>query len=770
MFKAALLLGFTLGLYAQKPEALQLLESRCLGCHHTAGKQSGFDLSKREAALRGGDRGPGLVPGQAKGSFLYQVLAHTAKPAMPKFGAKFTDAELALVAAWIDSGAPWEKVVTTGPKPSSHWAFNKPQRPEIKGSGHPVDALIVSQGQTEAKPAVLLRRLYLDLLGMPPTPEEIARHGKLSYEQAVDTLLADPRYGERWGRHWMDVWRYSDWYGYRRSNEVRNSHKHMWRWRDWIVESLNSDKPYSRMIVEMLAGDEVAPNDPDTLRATGFLARNYSKFDRDGWMQDAVDHTMLGFMGVTVKCARCHDHKYDPISQEEYYRLRAVFEPYEVRMDRVPGETDIEKDALTRVFDAALDRPTYLLIRGNIQTPDKSNVLTPAIPAALGPALGKVEPVSLPLASYYPDHREFVHSELLKEAKAANTKAAGDPLALAAAEAELPALEARIAAERAKFAVPADANFEDLAAKARELERKAGLLRGHEKLQRAQAEMTAALAGDKPDTKKVAEAQKNLAAATAALTQPATGYTPIGKEYPTKSTGRRTALAQWIASNDNPLTARVAANHIWLRHFGTALVPTVFDFGLNGQKPTNPQLLDLLATEFMRSGWSMKALHKLILTSAIYKANRPASRRLEAEVVRDSILAVAGELDRTMGGADIDPAKGFESRRRSLYFSHSPDMQMQFLQVFDGANPTECYERNESVVPQQALAMANSQLSQDMAAKLARRLEGPGFVDRAFQTVLGRAPSAAERQLASGAAPVDLIHALFNHNDFVTTR
>ncbi|OYW12429.1 MAG: hypothetical protein B7Z55_18285, partial [Planctomycetales bacterium 12-60-4] len=341
-------------------------------------------------------------------------------------------------------------------------------------------------------------------------------------------------------------------------------------------------------------------------------------------------------------------------------------------MDRVPGETDVEKDALSRIFDASLDRPTYLLIRGNIQTPDKSNVLAPGTPAALGPALGKVERVSLPLGSYYPDHREFVHAELRQQAQGAIAKAAGDPLALAAAQAELPALEARIAAERAKFAVPADPNFEELAAKARDLERKAGILRGHEKLQKAQAEMTAALAGEKPDGKKVAEAQKNLAAATAALTQPATGYTPIGKEYPTKSTGRRTALAQWIGSTENPLTARVAVNHIWLRHFGTALVPTVFDFGLNGQKPKNQPLLDLLATEFMRSGWSMKTLHKLILTSAAYKAVRPASRRLEAEVIRDSILAVTGELDRTMGGVDIDPAKGFESRRRSLYFSHSP--------------------------------------------------------------------------------------------------
>ena len=213
MFKATLLLGFSLGLYAQKPAALTLLESRCLSCHNAAGKQSGFDLSKRETALRGGDRGPGFLPGRAKESYLYQVLAHTAKPAMPKFGPKFTEAELALVAAWIDEGAPWETVVSAGPKRSSHWAFNKPVRPAA-GS---LDALFAKRSQTLASPEVLLRRLYLDLVGMPPSPEEMARHAKLSYEQTVDALLADPRYGERWGRHWMDIWRYSDWYGYRRA-------------------------------------------------------------------------------------------------------------------------------------------------------------------------------------------------------------------------------------------------------------------------------------------------------------------------------------------------------------------------------------------------------------------------------------------------------------------------------------------------------------------------------------------------------------------------
>lgn len=784
----------------EKPEAVALLEARCVGCHNAANRQSGLDLSTREAALRGGDRGPLLGSGPAKESFLYRVLAHTAKPAMPKFGARLTEPELTLVARWIEAGAPWTNApaVTAAPARPSHWAFQKPVRPAVPGAGHPVDAFLrverEKRGLTvlrEADRPTLLRRLFLDVVGVPPTPAELERFAGAPWEQVVDAVLADARYGERWGRHWMDIWRYSDWYGYRRSNEVRNSQKFVWRWRDWIIESLNAGKPYDRMVAEMLAGDEIAPADPDTLRATGYLARNYSRYDRDGWMQDAVDHTLLAFTGITVKCARCHDHKYDPITQEEYYRLRAVFEPYDVRIDRVPGEVDPDKDGLARIYDAHADRATHLLIRGNVAAPDRSRTLEPGVPAAFGLALPAAQPVALPVAAYYPDQREFVFAALLGQAKAAIEKAKDDPAARAAAEAELPALEARIAAERAKFADPPDPRFEELAAKARELERRAGLLRGAERLAKAQAEMAEAMAAAKPDEKKVAAANKKMAEATAALTQPATGYTPIGKEYPAKSTGRRTAFAQWITSPENPLTARVAVNHVWLRHFGAALVPTVADFGKSGQAPTHPALLDYLATEFVRSGWNLKALHRLLLTSSAYRLRSSAgtaehpnlkadaenrylwrmnARPLEAEAVRDSILAVAGELDGTRGGVELDSASGMSSRRRSLYYSQSPDLQMEFLKVFDGPNPVECYQRTTSVVPQQALALANSQLSQEMAAKLAARLEGPALVERAFVTVLGRRPSAAEQALAAGATPANLVHALFNHTDFVTIR
>ena len=850
----------------EQPRAVAILEQRCAACHSGKTKQSGLDLSSRELALRGGDRGPAIVPGNSRESLLYRVLAHSVKPHMPFQAPKLENSELAAIAEWIDAGALWEILVQARADKENtdrqdHWAFQNPKSlsaPAVRNQAwvrNPIDAFIAAGHEkrsltpmAEGDKRTLLRRVYLDLIGLPPTREELERFladtTAGAYENTVDRLLADPRYGERWGRHWMDVWRYSDWYGWRKGNDVRNSHKFLWRWRDWIVESLNEDKGYDRMIVEMIAGDEVAPGDPGTVRATGYLARNYAKYDRDGWMQDAVDHTTMAFLGVTVKCARCHDHKYDGISQEDYYRFRAIFEPYEVRIDRVRGEPDTDKNGLSRVFDAALDRPTYLLIRGDVQNPDKSHVLTPASPPLLGGALGTIEPVTLPIEAFYPDHRPFVHEDLLAKAKAdieradaelrkqsealaaveqelANSalKAGFDKLrtardklslaekALAAAKAHLPALEARIAADRARYAEPPDPKYEELADAARKAERAAGILKAAENVFRAQMDFEEAMKPSEegkpgaPSDKKIAEAQKKLAAAQAALKQMPEGYTHVGTVYPNKSTGRRTALARWIASKENPLTARVAINHMWLRHFGAPLVPTVFDFGKNGRPPSHPELLDWLATKFMDSGWSMKAIHRLMVTSATYRmrstsgetqhANAKADpenqylwrmnpRRMEAEAVRDSILYVAGQLDPAMGGPEIDETKGFESRRRSIYFSHSPDTQMEFLKMFDAPNPVECYVRNESVVPQQALALVNSELSEKQARALADRLSGQAgdFAGLAFETILGRPPSAdertaAERFLAAQSEPrarAGLAHVLFNHNDFVTIR
>ncbi len=257
-----------------------------------------------------------------------------------------------------------------------------------------------------------------------------------AYERVVDELLASPGYGERWGRHWMDIWRYSDWYGRRDGDDQRNSARNIWHWRDWIIESLNQDKGYDRMIVEMLAADELYPTDPNALRATGYLARDFYRFNRNVWMQDVVEHTSAAFLGITMKCARCHDHKYDPISQEEYYRFRAFFEPYDVRVDRIPGQSDPDKDGIARVFEgeprqgtseapyiAPIYANTYRLIRGDENNPDKSKALDPAPPEVLSQSELQIKTVTLPVEAFNPDIRTFVGRDLIAQAGAEVKKA-----------------------------------------------------------------------------------------------------------------------------------------------------------------------------------------------------------------------------------------------------------------------------------------------------------------------------------------------------------
>ena len=358
-----------------------LLEANCVRCHNSQIKRSGLDLSSREALLRGGDTGPVIVPGDAKSSVLFKRISHLEQPGMPFGGQKLPDAAIAQIADWINAGASYDGPLAVAKAGSNHWAFQLPHRPpvpEVKNRAwvrNSIDAFVAAEREKRgltpvafADKRTLLRRVYLDLIGLPPTPEEmsafLADNSKDAYEKIVDKLLASPRYGERWGRHWMDIWRYSDWYGFRANNQVRYSQRHIWHWRDWIIESLNQDKGYDEMIVEMLAGDELAPGNPDIARATGYLARNWYMFDRNVIMKDTVDFTAMAFLGLTLKCARCHSHKYDPITHEDYYRFRAFFEPYDVRTDRVPGQPDLMKDGIPRVYDDKADTPTYRFIRG----------------------------------------------------------------------------------------------------------------------------------------------------------------------------------------------------------------------------------------------------------------------------------------------------------------------------------------------------------------------------------------------------------------------
>jgi hypothetical protein len=841
-----------------------VLAEKCYNCHGGLQQKSGLRVDTVQFLLKGGEEGPAIVPGRAEQSPLVRhVTATGGARRMPPAsdGEPLSAKQVALIRAWIDQGARGPTDEKPEADPRDHWAFRPPVRPPVPvmttsdSAGNPVDAFLAAawrrHGLTPQPPAdrrLLLRRVYLDLIGVPPTASEARAFlddpAPDAYEKVVDRLLASPKHGERWGRHWLDVWRYSDWWGL--GQEVRNSQKHIWHWRDWVIESLNADKGYDQMVREMLAADELYPDDLDRLRATGYLARSYFIFNRTTWLDEVVEHTAKGFLGLTYSCAKCHDHKYDPVAQKDYYRFRAFFEPYQVRTDAVPAETDFTKDGIPRAFDCNLEAATYLFTRGDDRQPDKTRPLAPGLPRLFGARL-EITPVPLPAAAHAPQLRPFVLDSYLRAAQRAiitaqarleqARKAKGaDTLrmaekALATAQAQPALLRARAAADYARFEQPSA--FKELARRAALLERQAAVAKADEDLARAEVYLSRAPFTGKElaAEEKVLAARGRLEAARKALATPGAAYTSLrgalktpesnleteasrNRPFPTTSTGRRTALARWITDRGNPLTARVAVNHVWMRHFGKPLVPTVFDFGRKGSPPTHPELLDYLAVDFMEHDWSLKHLHRLIVTSRAYRlssstagapdrsrAADPENRyywrwnpvRMEAQVLRDSLLCLAGTLNSKLGGPSV-PLGDEASLRRSLYFVHSHNDNQPFLALFDDAPVRECYRRSESIVPQQALALANSKLALEAAAGINARLHEQlgqvpdrDFIQAAFELLLAASPTAEEltaceaalrewgelvkgRPDASRRARQNLVHALVNHNDFITVR
>ena len=858
-----------------------LLQARCYACHGVLKQQSKLRLDTAAFAIQGGENGAAIKPGEVAASpVITRVSAKDESERMPPEGEPLTAAQIQLLKDWIAQGAKAPPDEKPERDPREHWAFKTPVRPRVPNFkfqisdlkfeiSNPIDAFIAAEHQKlglKPQPAadkrVWLRRVSLDLTGLPPTREEldafVADQSAESFEKVVTRLLDSPQYGERWGRHWMDIWRYSDWWGL--GAEVRNSQKHIWHWRDWIIESLNADKGYDQMLREMLAADELYPNDLDKLRGSGFLARQYFKFNRTSWLDETVEHTAKSMLGLTFNCAKCHDHKYDPFSQVDYYRIRAIFEPYQVRTDALPGEIDFEKDGLPRAFDCNLDAPTFLHIRGDERNPDKSRAIEPIVPAFLALGEWKIEPVTLPIDASQPSLRPFVVESYLKIAvqriadaraavEAAKSKPATDSIpveqanlavlvaekALLAAEAQPISIKARAAADRAKFSSRTrESSDATLFAEAARSERLATALKADEETSRAELDLLRATPEKKAEAeKKLTAAKTALEAARKAVEMPGENYTSLSgslktlesnletedsrrKPFPQTSTGRRSAFARWLTDPQHPLPARVAVNHLWSRHFGRPLVPTVFDFGRKETPPTHPELLDWLAVEFVESGWSMKHIHRLIVLSNTYRLTSssagaaehnlttdPDNRflwranpiRMEAQTVRDTLLHLAGELDLTLGGPSI-PVNNEASRRRSLYFVHSHNEHQKFLSMFDDASVLECYRRAESIVPQQALALENSPLATTMAEKIAQRLAAANpnasdrdFIRSAFLTVLSIEPTESEfstlldaltrltnaakaknRPNPESQARANLIHALVNHNDFVTVR
>lgn len=787
------------GLYEE--EIKPVLKERCYACHGALKQKGGLRLDTVEFIRAGSKNGSVIEDGGEGIEILRRVRSQDLDERMPPEGEALSSDWISRMAMWLEGGATGPVGELPEADPNEHWAF----RPvgdgvdldldgALSGGRNPID--IILSGRHEKAGLVpygeederrLVRRAFLDLIGLPPRIEDYRDYFRgereVRWERLIERLLSMPQHGERWARHWMDVWRYSDWYGL--GDQLRYSQKHIWHWRDWIIESLNEDVGYDEMLIQMLAADEVYPEELSRLRATGFLARNYYLFNRTTWLDSTIEHVSKGILGLTYNCAKCHDHKYDPISQENYYQMRAIFEPHQVRLDPVPGERNLEINGVPRVFDAHPGAVTNLHIRGDEKNPNETMKIVPGMLSVVKPGGAlEVNEIALSRWAYQPSVRDYVISDLKSSIEQQLVSANAQKNALGESEDEVhlaEALEARIdflesdmefVKLRHEFESGNKISDEDkdedeaLEIKVRrayyhrsirELEyeildirnRVAGTEEGKQdekkRLQKLMSDKESALEELQSGGGGNGMDFPGLRVSRKALESPAETEDSRYAPYPEVSTGRRAAFAAWVVDPANPLTARVVVNHVWMRHFGEPLVENVADFGRRQPEPVLRELLDYLAKDFVEHGWHFKRLHRIIVDSDAWKrrviqggefhaeANRsadPENRlywkrsavRMESQAIRDAILYLAGELDMTIGGPSVgaNPKKG--PFRRSLYFLHSRDSQNQFLGQFDDADIMACYRRETSILPQQALALTHSRLALEMVPLIANRV------------------------------------------------
>ncbi len=772
-----------------KEKILSLFDRNCLVCHGSTVQRAGLDLRSKESVLRGGANGAVIRAGNAQQSLLYQLITHQKEPVMP-MGGKLGGDEVAVIAAWINSLSPHEAALETGRhsaltrEPGSpvteqdrqFWSFVKPVRPAVPESKaknwgrNEIDAFILQKLESKglkpappAKPATLLRRAYFDLIGLPPSPKEVEAflNDRLpdAFERVVEHLLASPHYGERWGRHWLDLARYADSGGF----EFDVDRPHAWRYRDYVIRSFNEDRPYDRFVQEQLAGDELQPGNPEALVATGFC-RNGPTVDnanneqtRVDELDDIVSTTSSVFMGLTVGCGRCHDHKYDAIPQRDYYRLQAIFLSSQ-KTERLIG-TDHEQAAV-KLRNQEIDKQI---------TPFKE----------------KIAEIEGP-----------VRKRLLAEKVERFTRLSEQAGALASKDTSEYQKELATQFERDVKLQP-----EEIEAGLPSADRQArqALMKEVEKLNRTRPKPPAAvmaitnMEGKSPQgflLKRGDYRQKGEEVSPGFLSVLSPTDPALTMPVSDASAGRRLRLAQWLTHPDHPVTARVAANRIWQYHFGRGLVGTASDFGVNGERPSHPELLDWLATELMARRWSLKSMHRLIMTSSAYRQSsrwdaeaakadpenrllwRFSPRRIEAETVRDSVLAVSGSLNRAMGGPGIYPRidravigtgstnkwpvdveEGPATWRRSIYVFQKRSVVLPLLEVFDCPDSTvSSPSRSASTIAPQALALLNNSFVLQQSRRFARRvLQEAGLTPadqahRTFRLALGR--KATERELA----------------------
>lgn len=729
-----------------------ILSERCAACHNPDKRGGGLDVTNRASLLKGGKNGPAVVPGKPDKSLLLDMVTGD-EPDMPRKAKPLTAEQRADLRKWVEAGAVWPDAVKVTAGLWSLRPVARPKPPQVKNPewvATPIDAFILRRLEDEGlKPVpradkrTLIRRATFDLHGLPPTPEEVEAFLKddapNAYEKLIDRLLASPRYGERWGRHWLDLAGYADTHGF----ELDYPRPHAWRYRDWVIKALNDDVPYDRFLREQIAGDVLSPDDPSAVIPTGFLAAG--PWDYSGYvtalqgtaasrgtrlvdLDNMLTTVMTTTVGLTAGCARCHDHKFDPIPQKDYYRLLAVFAGVR-RGDRIS--------------------------RGRA-TPEQAR---------------RMEQIRLDVHKKRIGVAEI--DALAPGARTAETAKKREELS-----AEIAALET----EYAKF---------------------------------PQVELTYAVIPDDPPPTHVlhrgdTESPKERVAPGALSAVEGLKADLTADDAPEGE--RRLALARWLTDPANPLTARVMVNRLWQHHFGRAIVGTPGDFGFNGERPSHPELLDWLATEFQKRKWSVKEMHRLIMLSSTYQQAvrhdakaaavdadnrllwRTNRRRLAAEEVRDSVLAVSGKLDLKTGGPGVqlfryqfrkspvydyhDAPDGPELWRRSVYAFVVRSTPDPLLDVLDFPVPSSCTPaRNSTTTAVQSLTLLNDPFVTRQADHFVARLAGAhkgdfgAQVKAAYRLAFGREPTKGELERAEAFVAkrglFQFCRVLFNANEFL---
>ncbi len=807
-------------------DIIPIMLRRCTICHGLHKQEAGLDLRNKVTMLKGGKSGPALVPGKPDESLLIKKIRTGQMPPRDRFVEAsikpIEQNETDILIRWIAAGAPevvvQPDVATTQPdllvtvKDRTFWAFQAPRPvtvPKVKHAElvrNPIDAFILQKVEQkklslspEADRLTLLRRASFDLTGLPPEPAEaqafLADKSNDAYEKLIDRLLASPRYGERWGRYWLDLAGYSDSEGKREQDLPR---LHAWRFRDYVIRAFNADKPYSRFLLEQIAGDELAdiehaseitPELYDNLVATGFLRMapdgTWANItgtipDRLEVIADEIDVLGSAVMGLTIKCARCHSHKFDPIPQRDYYRLvdifKGAYDEYDwLKPDIRPGLGPVSQDILPgRHLPYVTTRERRAWEEQNKKIQHDISTLRAA-----------VEAKTKALITRHSEERLKQLPEVLRS----------DVKTMLTTQADKRTEVQRYLAEKFEKQLNIDRNIlmtidPDFKKEVEATERK---IKAREAERQAEPRVQALWDRGQPSPTYVYRRGDPLRpgrlvgpGVPSVLTD---GKTPFDVKPPwpgAQKTGRRLALAQWLTKPDNPLTARVAVNYLWKHHFGTGIVSTLGNFGKAGSPPTHPELLDWLAQEFIRQGWSIKAMHRLMMTSTTYRQSSTMNNaiikndpdnllysrmpliRLDAEALYDSLLLVAGRLDETrFGPADsvqvrpdglVTPNGNGKGWRRLVYVQQTRKQLPTHLENFDypQMNPN-CVERRDSTVAPQALHLMNNAMVNQLAESFAQRVSREAGndptvqIEKLYWIALSRPPTVQEKKVGTEA-------------------